>query len=295
MNILVTGANGQLGSEIRKRATAYPQWNFFFFDLPELNLLKPDTLEGTIRRNQISCVINCAAYTSVDEAERHPAHAYEVNAYALKNLARCVNQYQLKLIHISTNLVFDGLSGKPYQETDPAHPVNQYGKSKLAGERIIRVICPNALIIRTSWLYSSFPRNCVHTIWALARMKACLRIVSDLLDSPTWAGDLANTILLMLDDPQTGVTKTGIYHYANEGIVSYYDFAREIVRLSGMDCPIEHLSSGDYLTPAPRPAFSALNTLKIRTDYGLNIPHWKKSLKLCFEEVVALEEKYILI
>ena len=292
MNILVTGANGQLGSEIRKREHSFPQWNFYFFDLPELNLLNPIKLEQIIFENKISCVINCAAYTAVDLAEKEVDKAFQINAYALKDLAYCINHYHLKFIHISTDFVFDGLSNEPYLETDVAVPLNQFGKSKLEGEYIVQDLCPNALILRVSRLYSSDPRNSVHTIWVLSRAKAYLRIFCDQISCPTWAGDLASTILTILKDPQTGITKKGIYHFANEGIASCYDFVKEIIGYPGLKCEISPVLSTDFPTPAKRPKFSALNTEKIRQDYGIFIPHWKESLKECINEMTQYEKHY---
>ncbi len=292
MNILVTDTNSMLGSEIKKRVSAFPQWNFHFIDLQEFYLHKFKKFDAFIYKNKISCIINCAAYADVNKAEHEGGKAYWLNAYALKDLAICANQYGLKFIHVSTDFVFNGSSHRPYTEVDQAAPVNQYGKSKLAGERIIQVLCPKAVIVRTSWLYSSATDDSIYTIWGLAKMHASMLVVCDLFGCPTWTRDLAITILEMLDDEQTGITKTGIFHYAGEGVASNYDFAKEIVRLSGQTCKITPISSEDYPELAKRPAFSVLSKEKIKTEFGISIPHWRDSIKKCFEEIMTIDEAH---
>ncbi len=285
MNILLTGAKCQLGAEIKKRSAFFPEGRSHFFDLPEIDFLKPEKLEKIICDNEITCIINCAAYASVDKAEEETEMAYMINAYALKNLTYYVNRYKLIFVHISSSLVFDGLSNRPYIETDAPAPLNHYGKSKLQGEQIIRTMCPEALIIRTSWLYSSGAQNFVQTIRSLAKMRTHIKMSYDQIGSPTWAGDLAAAILTILNDPQTGISKKGIYHYSNEGIASLYDFAYEIINLSRLDCKLYPVRTKDYPSPAKRPYYSVMSKEKIKSDFGLIIPHWQKSLKKCIEEI----------
>lgn len=294
MNILVTDTNSKLGSEIKKRVSAFPQWNFYFIDLQEFYLHDFKKIDEFIYKNKISCIINCAAYADVNNAEKEIGKAYWLNGYILKDLALYANRYGLKFIHISTDFVFNGSSHNPYTEADRVAPLNQYGSSKLAGERIIQILCPKAVIIRTSWLYSSATDDCIHTIWSLAKMQASMLVVCDQFRCPTWAGDLVTTILRILDDTQTGITKEGIFHYASEGIVSSYDFVKEIVRLSGQECEIKPIYSEEYPEPAKRPVFSVLSKEKIKAEFGISIPDWRYSIKKCFEEVVAMDEAHSL-
>ena len=287
MNILLTGSNSQLGSEIRKRLVGYPWWNVYFFDFSDFDVLKSEGLEEIICEKEISCIINCLAYSSVDQTEENIDVAYKVNTYALKDLAFYVNRYKLKFIHISTNLVFDGLSNKPYIESDFTNPLNSYGKSWLQGEHIIQAMCPDSLIIRTSWLYSSDSTNFVQTIRSLAKMKAPIKMSYDQIGSPTWAGDLAAAILTILEDPQTGISKKGIYHYSNEGVASLYDFAYEIIKLSGFDCTLYPVRTTDYPPSVKTPYYSIMSKEKIKSDFRLIIPYWQKSLKKCIEEMAV--------
>lgn len=285
MIILVTGSNGQLGNEIRKRESLLDGAKFIYADLPELDITNKAQLEAFIGKNKITAIINCAAYTAVDKAESDEQTAALVNVTGPENLALLANHYQLTYIHISTDFVFDGQHYLPYKETDQPHPLSVYGQTKRDGEIKVLENCPSALILRTSWLYSVHGTNFVKTMQRLGKERESLNVIFDQTGTPTWAGDLAEVILRILADPEAGKTKKGIYHFSNEGVASWYDFAVEIMGLSGISCTINPIETTAYPTPAQRPYYSVLNKNAIKAAFGISIPHWKESLKHCITEM----------
>ncbi|PTN02871.1 dTDP-4-dehydrorhamnose reductase [Mangrovibacterium marinum] len=288
MHILITGSNGQLGTEIKKLVTQYPDWQFSFADLPELDITNQEQLEGRIQSDKITAIINCAAYTAVDKAESDIETAEAVNATGPAILAQLAAKHQLLFIHISTDFVFDGKSCLPYTEDQPTNPICVYGSTKLKGEQLVLEYNPQAVIIRTSWLYSAHGNNFVKTMQRLGADREQLTVIFDQIGTPTWAADLAQTCLQVLADPETGKSKTGIYHFSNEGIASWYDFALEIMQQSGLQCRVLPIETKDYPTPAKRPAFSVMNKAKIKQTFGITIPHWKESLEKCIEELSSI-------
>tara|TARA_B110000971_G_scaffold160311_1_gene163842 strand:- start:11000 stop:11845 length:846 start_codon:yes stop_codon:yes gene_type:complete len=276
-NILVTGGNGQLGSELREIASNYIEYNFLFTDVKTLDITNHSAVAAFIESNNITVIINCAAYTAVDKAESEPELADAINHLAIANFAKIAQEKSIKLIHISTDYVFDGTNHRPYVETDTPNPKSVYGKTKLNGELAIQHINPaNSIILRTSWVYSNYGNNFVKTMLRLAETKDEISVVADQVGSPTNAGDLAKAILVML--PQINNETVELFHYSNEGVCSWYDFAKAIFEVEGLAitvCPIE---SKQYPTPAERPFYSVLNKDKIKIVYGIKIPYWKDSL-----------------
>ena len=283
-NILVTGANGQLGSEIRFLSNGYE--NFLFADRGELDITDFAAVETFISKNAVVTVINCAAYTAVDKAECDAQNADLINNKAVENLAKICKDKDIKLVHISTDYVFDGKNYKPYLEEDEPNPIGVYAKTKYDGEKAILAINPqNSIIIRTSWVYSSFGANFVKTMLRLGMERESLGVVFDQVGSPTYARDLAKTILDIL--PKIKNQKTEIYHFSNEGVVSWYDFAKEIMKMAKLSCNINPIESTQYPTPAPRPHYSVLNKAKIKREFGVEIPYWKDSLSDCLKNLGA--------
>lgn len=273
--VLVTGADGQLGSEIRQLRA-----EFVYTDRKELDITDFKAVEDYVSSNGINAIINCAAYTAVDKAETDKEAAYNINCIGVKNLAAVAKKYNAKMIHISTDYVFDGKNHKPYIESDATNPQSVYGQTKLDGEKALLEINPNnSIIIRTSWVYSSFGANFVKSILRLARERDELGIVFDQIGSPTYAKDLAKAIIEILEKLQND--KTQIYNYSSEGVVSWYDFAKEIVRMSGIECHLKPIESIEYPTPASRPHFSVLNKAKIKKEFGIEVPYWKDGLDEC--------------
>ena len=283
LNVLVTGSNGQLGSEIRELSTNYP-YQFFFMDRTGLDISDEKALETFIVTHAINAIVNCAAYTAVDKAEIESEKAYAINADAVKTLASLSKKHAIKLIHISTDYVFDGTHFQPYCENHETNPLSVYGKSKRAGEDALLEVNPtNALIIRTSWVYSSYGNNFVKTMLRLAKERESLNIIYDQIGTPTYAKDLAYTILEIL--PKIDTKTVEIYHYSNEGVASWYDFAKEIISLSNLTCKIEPITTEQYPLPAKRPYYSLLNKAKIKKTFGITIPYWKESLKVCLSQI----------
>jgi len=279
--ILITGSNGQLGNEIKHLAGSFAGMEFIFTDLNELDISNTDDLKNFFKNKHIDFLINCAAYTAVDKAESEPEKAFLINAFAPALLAECAVEYGYILVHISTDYVFDGKSYKPYVESDPVNANSVYGKSKLEGEQAILKSKANALIIRTSWMYSIYGHNFVKTILRLVGEKQELKVVSDQAGSPTYAADLAKTILQIIESDS--VTGTKIYHYSNEGICSWYDFANAIVKIAGLNCKILPVKTSDFPTAAARPHYSVMDKSAIKRDCNLEIPWWYDSLKVCIE------------
>jgi dTDP-4-dehydrorhamnose reductase len=280
-NILVTGENGQLGSEIKLLSSNYAH-GFFFTSRDTLDITNKEAISVFVQKNNINTIINCAAYTAVDKAEEEQELANDINHKAVQYLAEIANEKEIKLIHISTDYVFDGTNFKPYLETDPTNPNGIYGKTKLSAEKAIEKINPkNTIVIRTSWVYSSFGANFVKTMLRLGKEKESLGVIFDQVGTPTYARDLAETILDIL--PKIENKKVELYHYSNEGVLSWYDFAKEIMRMAKLDCNINPIETKAYPTPAKRPHYSLLNKSKIKNQFNITIPFWKDSLDDCLK------------
>ncbi len=275
-NILVTGADGQLGSELKKIAFS-PLDEVFFTDVAELDITDKKAVEDYVSRNDIDTIVNCAAYTAVDRAEEEPDRAELINVRAVENLADVAMREGCLLVHVSTDYVFDGMASEAYTEKSVVSPQTVYGCTKLAGERAIKRSGCLAIIIRTAWLYSEFGNNFVKTMLRLAKEKGELNVVSDQVGTPTYAADLAAAIVHVLADDCVA-EKTGIYHFSNEGICSWYEFAQEIMRLSGEKCKVNAIAMADYPTKAHRPAYSVLDKTKIKEKFGVSVPEWKEAL-----------------
>lgn len=282
-NILVAGANGQLGSEIRAISENYPR-QFFFTDQEELDITNKESVEKFIQDNKIQTVINCAAYTAVDKAETDQELAFKVNRDAVGYMASAIQIVKGNMIHVSTDYVFDGTNHKPYTPEDPVNPQNNYGKSKWEGEELMRSIhLSNSLIIRTSWVYSEFGSNFVKTILRLGKERENLNVIDDQVGSPTYAADLAKVILEIIPKLDHSGVKT--YHYSNEGVCSWYDFAKEIIEKAGLSCEINPIPTSHYPTPASRPHYSVMEKSGLKSDYQLDIPYWKNSLQTCLNKL----------
>lgn len=283
--ILVTGSKGQLGNEIQIIAKRYQQFNFIFTDVDELDITNPTELKQFFSENKIDFVVNCAAYTAVDKAEDDQELCFKINEHAVKLLGEAAVRSGAKIIHISTDYVFDGTGYLPYTEDMSVCPVSVYGKSKLAGEMALLTVCPDALIIRTSWLYSSFGNNFVKTMLKLGKERDTLQVVADQVGTPTYAGDLADAIMKIISADQF---TSGIYHYSNEGVCSWYDFTKAIHRIAGINCNVMPIDSKAYPVKAPRPHYSVLNKQKIKTSYQIAIPYWEESLVRCISILFVL-------
>jgi dTDP-4-dehydrorhamnose reductase len=292
MNILVTGAKGQLGQEIKKLSSTLPeiQKNKFFFtdvsaidDITELDVTDANALRTYIKKHTIGAVVNCAAYTAVDKAESEKEKAELVNKTAPAYLAAISKESDIPLIHISTDFVFDGKKSSPYIESDHTNPTSTYGKTKLDGENEIINHGGTFVIIRTSWLYSEFGNNFVKTILKLAKERKELKVVSDQVGSPTYAEDLASAILKMIPNINKGTRE--IFNYSNEGVASWYDFAKAIVDIKQLDCKVVPIETKNYPTPAKRPAYSVLDKTKIKQHFDVQIPYWLDSLKKCLQRL----------
>jgi dTDP-4-dehydrorhamnose reductase len=280
MNILVTGSKGQLGLELKNLIPKFPNLNLFCTDKFTLNILNFGESEQFVLKNKIEAIVNCAAYTDVNKAEEELELADEVNHLAVKNLGEIAKKHHIKLIHLSTDYVFDGNSSIPYAETANTNPQNAYGISKLKGEKALLEINPkNSIIIRTSWLYSEFGNNFVKSILKLSKEKESISVVSDQIGSPTYARDLAAAILKML--PVIQCEGVEIYHYANKGQCSWFQFASEIIEIAQHNCEVLPIASASFKSKAKRPKYSLLNTEKIQQKFNLEIPYWKDSLKEC--------------
>jgi dTDP-4-dehydrorhamnose reductase len=284
--VLVTGKNGQLGLSIAKIAQDYPQYDMTFVGRDQLDLSQSQTIIEYFQSKTFNVIINCAAHTAVDKAESDPEIAIQVNYLAVKQMAKIAKDQNAILIHISTDYVFNGKNHKPYVETDPVDPINLYGQTKLKGEQSIYIIQPKGMVIRTSWLYSEFGDNFVKTMLRLGKERENLDVIYDQVGSPTFAGDLAKAIFDMLSRHfQFGKESLQTFHFSNEGICSWYDFAKTIFELSNIHCRVNPIETKDYPTPAKRPHYSVLNKLKIRQGYMLDISYWKDSLATCLNEL----------
>ena len=287
MRVLITGSNGQLGSEIKELAFEYENLECIFKDLPELDICDTDALNTFIIDQHINAVINCAGYTAVDKAEENPEIAEQVNAKGVLNLVNALEKVDGKLIHISTDYVFDGNHSQPYNESDSVSPIGVYGETKRAGELAVLNSSIDALVIRTSWLYSAYGNNFVKTMLRIGNKKKSIQVVSDQKGTPTYAKDLAKTCLDILSDASsTNLSKKGsLYHYSNEGVTSWYDFATAIMEISNIDCQLISIETKDYPTQARRPMYSVLDKSKIKSDFKVTIPHWRDSLANCIKKI----------
>ncbi|MBS1497312.1 MAG: dTDP-4-dehydrorhamnose reductase [Bacteroidetes bacterium] len=280
-NILVTGANGQLGMEFRALVKLFPAYQFFFTTKDDLPITDTRLVEKYFSEKEIYCCINCAAYTAVDKSETDRDTALLVNADAALALASICKEYKSIFFHFSTDYVFDGNAHTAYTENFETKPVNFYGQTKLEGEQQVQKNNADAIIIRTSWVYSSYGKNFVKTMLRLMSEKESIAVVNDQLGSPTYAADLALAVMHIL---QSGTAlQGGIYHYCNEGVISWYDFANEIKLLSHSKCTVNAISTSEYPTPAKRPKYSALQTDKIKNTFHITIPGWKDSLYRCIK------------
>ncbi|MDA3891767.1 MAG: dTDP-4-dehydrorhamnose reductase [Salinivirgaceae bacterium] len=281
MRILVTGANGQLGKELQFFRNQYPDFQFVFTDVDDLDITKSGEAEAYTEQNPVDFIINCAAYTAVDKAEEDRDNAFLVNTVAVDYLVDAAAKCDACLIHISTDYVFDGTKHTPYDEEDVAIPESMYGDTKYEGEKLVLYSDINALIIRTSWLYSGFGNNFVKTMLRLGKERDELNVIFDQIGSPTYARDLAKSILEIISkiklDKENPTQE--IYHYTNEGVASWYDFACEIFRQEKIECNVKSVDSSMFPTPAKRPHFSVLNKSKIKKDFDITIPHWVDSLR----------------
>ena len=283
-NILVTGGNGQLGSELKDFSKNYPKYNFYFTDVQELDITNEEAVKVFIEKNRIHIIINCAAYTAVDKAESDYELSDKINHLAVKNFAEIAIKKKIQLIHVSTDYVFDGTNYKPYVETDIPNPQSVYGTTKLAGETAMQLIAPrNSIIIRTSWVYSSYGNNFVKTILRLGKEREELGVIFDQVGAPTYARDLANTILEII--PQIKNDTVEVFHYSNEGVCSWYDFSKIIFGIKKVNIKVNAITTYKYPTAAKRPFYSVLNKRKIKETYKVKIPFWKDSLELCIEKL----------
>ena len=287
MKVLITGSNGQLGSEIKELASEYENLQCVFKDLPELDICDAEVLNTFIIDQHINAVINCAGYTAVDKAEEDPEIAEQVNAKGVLNLVNALEKVDGKLIHISTDYVFDGNHSQPYKESDPVSPVGVYGETKRAGELAVLNSNIDAIVIRTSWLYSGYGNNFLKTMLRLGNEKKSIQVVFDQKGTPTFANNLAKTCLDILSDgSSTNLSKKGsLYHYSNEGVSSWYDFASAIMEISNIDCKVIPIETKDYPTQARRPLYSVLDKSKIKSDFKVTIPHWRDSLANCIKKI----------
>jgi dTDP-4-dehydrorhamnose reductase len=293
MRILVTGKNGQLGRSIKKivdenNITSLSNFDFVFVGREELNLEYIESIRSYFDINNFDVIINCAAYTSVDKAEEDQNQANLINHNAVGVLARIAKDNNMKLIHISTDFVFNGLKEKPYTESDATSPLNIYGETKLAGElAVMSTMKSNSVIIRAGWVYSEFGNNFVKTILNLAKKNSTLDIVSDQIGTPTYAYDLAHLILYIVgtDSFIANDKPSEIFHYSNEGESNWYEFAKEIISIYGINCQLNPINTEDYPLAAKRPKYSVLSKKKVIQEYDLNIEHWKDALKICLKNL----------
>lgn len=284
-NILITGANGQLGNCLRDLAADFQdKYNFYYTDVAELDITDAEAIEKFVVDNGIDIIINAAAYTAVDKAEDDEENAYRINCTAVGNLAKAAKKHGLTLVHISTDYVFSGEIATPYVETDTPAPKSVYGSTKLAGERAILESGCRAVIIRTSWLYSEYGNNFVKTMLRLGAERECVRVVCDQIGGPTYAGDLSKVIFCLIEN---GLEHQGavFYHFANEGVCSWFDFSKAIMEIAGLSCRVEAIPTSEYPAKAHRPPYSVFNLSKTKTVTKMNIPYWRDSLILVINKL----------
>ena len=283
-NVLITGANGQLGNEMRVLSEEYPEYAYFFTDVAELDICNEQAVMDFVKANGIHAIVNCAAYTAVDNAEDNEELCTRLNADAVGYLAKSAEANGAEFIQISTDYVFDGTAHVPYRETDPTCPNSVYGSTKLEGERNALTYCSRAMVIRTAWLYSTFGNNFVKTMIRLGKERESLGVIFDQVGTPTYARDLARVIFEAI---RQGVVP-GMYHFSNEGVCSWYDFTKAIHRLAGIaTCHVKPLHTSEYPTKAKRPHYSVLDKTKIKETFNIEIPHWMDSLAECVSQMIV--------
>ena len=291
MNILITGANGQLGNEMRVLSAQYTQHTYYFTDIAELDITSREAVNRFVADNEIDIIVNCAAYTNVDKAEIDEDMAHKINALAVETLGLS----GARVIHISTDYVFSGEACVPYSETDPVAPRTAYGRTKREGEKLLQAVSDEAIIIRTAWLYSTFGNNFVKTMLRLGQERENLGVVFDQIGSPTYAADLASAIFAAINAP---IWHAGVYHYTNEGVCSWYDFTHEIFTRAQLlldaesankiaSCKLRSILSSEYQYQTPRPHYSVLNKSKIKQTFGISIPHWTDALQVCLKKLLS--------
>lgn len=284
MNILITGCNGQLGNEMQLLEKVNPQHQYFNTDVAQLDITNPEAIEEFVSNNAIDIIVNCAAFTAVDKAESSQELCHLLNAKAPEYLAAAVAKRGGYLVQVSTDYVFDGTNHTPYTEDEATCPNSVYGSTKLEGEKLAMAACANTMIIRTAWLYSTFGNNFVKTMIRLGKEKEELGVIFDQIGTPTYAADLANAIMAAIEH---GIVP-GIYHFSNEGVISWYDFTKAIHRIAGItSCHVKPLHTAEYPTPAARPHYSVLDKTKIKQTYGIEIPYWEESLEKCVAKLLA--------
>lgn len=284
MNILITGCNGQLGNEMQLLEKVNQQHQYFNTDVAQLDITNPEAIEEFVNNNAIDIIVNCAAFTAVDKAESSQELCHLLNAKAPEYLAAAVAKRGGYLVQVSTDYVFDGTNHTPYTEDEATCPNSVYGSTKLEGEKLAMAACANTMIIRTAWLYSTFGNNFVKTMIRLGQEKPELGVIFDQIGTPTYAGDLAAAIMAAINN---GIVP-GIYHFSNEGVISWYDFTKAIHRIAGItSCHVKPLHTTEYPTPAARPHYSVLDKTKIKQTYGIEIPYWEESLEKCVAKLLA--------
>ena len=286
--ILITGCNGQLGTSIQRLSASYSQFSFLFTDVDTLDICNKDAVVSFVKDNQVDYIINCAAYTAVDKAEDNYSVCERINKEAVKNLAEAASLQHARVLHVSTDYVFDGTSCIPYKEDDATNPKSVYGSTKRAGEVALFEACPESVVLRTAWLYSEYGNNFVKTMLRLGKERDELRVIFDQIGTPTYAGDLAAALLSIVNQAEKGNFVPGIYHFSNEGVCSWYDFTVKILGLANLQARVYPIETDEYPTKAQRPHYSVLNKRKIKQTYQLNIPHWEESLKLCLNNMNLL-------
>lgn len=286
--VLVTGAGGQLGSSLRRLANEKGGGRFLFTDVDSLDICDGEAVRAYFEKENVGYILNCAAYTAVDKAEDNEALCAKINTDAVRNLGLAASAVGAKVIHVSTDYVFDGTNCRPYVETDPTHPVSVYGRTKLAGEQALQEVCPDAVIIRTAWLYSEYGANFVKTMLRLGGEREEIKVVFDQVGTPTYAGDLACAMWHIREAGREGRFIPGVYHFSGEGVCSWYDFTVKIMQWAGLPGRVVPIESGEYPARAPRPHYSVLNKSKIKRTYGVAIPHWEESLRVCLSGLEAL-------
>ncbi|MFK8009613.1 MAG: dTDP-4-dehydrorhamnose reductase [Saprospiraceae bacterium] len=286
-NILVTGSNGQVGTELQYLAKQFSDFKFTFVDLADLDITDANAVYDFINSGDYNYIINCAAYTAVDKAEEDEKLAYEVNAMGAKNIAQAAVIRNIQLIHISTDYVYHNDLDRPLVETDPTNPQSVYASTKLQGDQFVQMMLPSSMVIRTSWVYSSFGHNFVKTMLRLGKERDSLGIVADQIGTPTYAYDLAKVMLDIISKMENGDLVSGkmqgIFHYSNEGVTHWADFAKKIFELEKINCIVNEIETKDYPTPASRPPYSVLDKTKIKETFDLEIPNWEGSLASCLE------------
>lgn len=285
-SVLVTGANGQLGIALRKISNGLNGFEFHFTDVDTLDICDKSQLKAFVKSNDIDVIVNCAAYTAVDKAEDDVDLCMRINRDAVRHIGEVATLAGAQVIHVSTDYVFDGYGVRPYREDDPTGPDSVYGMTKLAGEKALVSVCDDSMIIRTAWLYSETGNNFVKTMLRLGAERDTLGVVADQTGTPTYVGDLADAIKVVLVAERF---VPGIYHYADEGVCTWYDFAVKILEMAGVVCDVKPLTTAEYPTRARRPAYSVLDKSKIKKVYGVQIPAWEESLEKCLQNLEAIK------